>query len=221
MSRHIVLTGASKGLGRAMVDGFIEAGHRISGCGRSKDAIAKLKSCYPDHHWQVVNVAEDPEVADGAASIPAPDLLVNNAALMNAPAPLWEVPAVEFNALTAVNINGIANTIRHFTPRMLAQGSGVIVNFSSGWGRGASANVAPYCASKWAVEGLSAAMAQEVPPGLAVVAINPGVINTDMLQKCWSEGADGFPDATTWARNAVPYLLSLGPQHNGQALTCP
>jgi len=62
-------------------------------------------------------------------------------------------------------------------PAMVRRGQGVIVNFSSGWGRSTDAGVAPYCATKWAIEGLTQALAQELPPGMAAVPLNPGIIN--------------------------------------------
>src|SRR5205085_98631 len=110
-----------------------------------------------------------------------PDLLLNNAAVVNANARLWEVPAEEFDRVIDVNIKGVANVIRHFVPAMIARKCGVIVNFSSGWGRSTSPEVAPYCATKWAMEGLSFALAQELPRGMAAVPLNPGIINTEML----------------------------------------
>jgi len=116
---------------------------------------------------------------------------------------------------------GTVNLIRHFVPAMIERGRGVIVNFSSGWGRSTSPDVAPYCATKWAVEGLSRALAQELPAGLAVVSLNPGVIDTDMLRKCWADDAAGSPRPADWARAAVPYISGLGPGHNGDALTVP
>lgn len=61
---------------------------------------------------------------------------------------------------------------------LLQKGSGVIVNFSSGWGRSTSPEVATYCDTKWAIEGLTKALAQELVPGLATIPLNPGVINT-------------------------------------------
>ena len=149
------------------------------------------------------------------------DLLVNNAALMNDPAPLWEIPAAEFDRLTAVNINGIANMIRHFTGPMISQGSGVIVNLSSGWGRSTSSDVAPYCATKWAVEGLTAALAQELPGDLAAVSLNPGVIDTDMLRQCWGDAAANCEKPAEWARNAVPFLEQLSAKDNGRQLSAP
>ena len=164
-----------------------------------------------DHSFRVVDVSQDEDVAAWAAEAIAefgpPDLLVNNAAVINRNDVLWEIPAAEFDVLTAVNINGTANTIRHFVPAMIANGSGVIVNFSSGWGRSVSAKVAPYCASKWAIEGLTQALAEELPEGLTAVPLNPGIINTDMLQSCFGAGAGGYPTADEWASAAVPFIF--------------
>ena len=121
----------------------------------------------------------------------------------------------------AVNISGTANVIRHFLPAMAAHSSGVIVNFSSGWGRSTSPEVAPYCCTKWAIEGLSQALAEELPSGMAAVPLNPGIIDTEMLRSVSAPIAHAYPDPVSWAERAVPFLLSLGPQHNGQPLTVP
>ena len=67
-----------------------------------------------------------------------PDLLINNAAVMNDPAPLWRVPAEKFAQLININVVGVANVIRAFVPAMVERQRGVIVNFSSGWGRSVS-----------------------------------------------------------------------------------
>ena len=104
---------------------------------------------------------------------------------------------------------------------MVKRKSGVIVNFSSGWGRSTDAEVAPYCATKWAIEGLTQALAQELPPGMATVPLNPGIINTDMLQSCFGGSASGYPTAEEWAKIAVPFLLKLGASDNGRPLTVP
>jgi NAD(P)-dependent dehydrogenase (short-subunit alcohol dehydrogenase family) len=147
----------------------------------------------------------------------APDFVINNAALMNKPAPLWMVPADEFAAMLSVNVAGVANVIRAFAPAMIERGSGTFVNLSSGWGRGVAPDVAPYCATKWAIEGLSKALAAELPGGLAAVALNPGVIDTDMLRKCFSDGASSYPKADEWAKRAAPFILGLGPGDNGKS----
>jgi NAD(P)-dependent dehydrogenase (short-subunit alcohol dehydrogenase family) len=120
-----------------------------------------------------------------------------------------------------VNLKGTANVIRHFVPAMVKRKSGVIVNFSSGWGRSTSAEVAPYCATKWAIEGLTQALAQELPAGMAAVPLNPGIINTGMLRSCFGGSASGYPTPQAWAKIAAPFLLKLGASDNGQPLTVP
>lgn len=222
--KKIVITGATRGLGLAMVEKFIELGHVVAGCGRAAAAIEELTRRFgAPHRFAVVDVSSDAEVQSWAAGVlaasGAPDLLLNNAALVNRNALLWEVPADEFSSVIDVNIKGVANCIRHFVPAMIARGSGTIVNFSSGWGRSTSAEVAPYCATKWAIEGLTQALAQELPGGMAAIPLNPGIINTDMLQSCFGRGANSYPTAGQWARTAVPFLLKLGPGSNGRPLS--
>src|SRR6185369_12926241 len=220
----IVITGVTRGCGRAMAEEFTRLGHTVVGCGRSEKEIVQLqKRCPAPNDFSVVNIADDSLVAEWAkrvlASHKAPDLILNNAALINRNAPLWEVPAREFSDVIDVNIKGTANVIRHFVPAMVARRSGVIVNFSSGWGRSTDAEVAPYCATKWAIEGLTQSLAQELPPGLAAVALNPGIINTAMLQSCFASGASSYPTANEWAKIAVPFLMKISSTDNGKPLT--
>lgn len=209
-----------------MVERFAEAGHTVIGCGRSRDSVEQMRRQFGNpHRFDVVDVADDIQVAKWAKSVVdaglVPDLLLNNAAVMNRTAPLWEIGADEFQQIIDVNIAGTANVIRHFVPAMIRRSSGLIVNFSSGWGRSTAPEVAPYCATKYAIEGLSQALAQELPEGMAAVALNPGIINTEMLQSCWSDGASRYPSPERWSKVAVPYLLSLGTQHNGRQLSVP
>ncbi len=226
MKKIIVITGVSKGLGLAMTQGFVARGHTVAGCARSAATVAKLQKQFgPPHHFEVVDVADDSAVQKWSRTVlardGAPDLLINNAALINRSASLWEVGAEEFGRVVDVNVKGTANGIRHFLPAMIKAGKGVVVNFSSGWGRSTAAGVAPYCATKWAVEGLTRALAQELPAGLAAVPLNPGIINTEMLQSCFGDSAAGFCTPEEWAARAVPFLLKLGPRDNGQPLSVP
>lgn len=224
--RTIAITGCSQGLGRALVGEFLNAGHRVAGCSRSAAAMQELAAAHPEgHHFQAVDVSDDAAVADWSAAlreaVGVPDLLINNAGVINRPVPLWEISAEEFQQLMATNVAGVHHVIRHLLPSMIEVGSGVIVNLSSGWGRSVSTDVAPYCASKWAVEGLTRALAEELPDGLAAIPVNPGVIDTRMLRKTWGEGASGYRTPEQWARQAAPYLLGLNASHSGQPLTVP
>ena len=108
-----------------------------------------------------------------------------------------------------------------FLPALIKHGSGVIVNLSSGWGRSASADVAAYCASKFAIEGMTQSLAQELPAGIAAIPLNPGVINTEMLQSCFGDSAGSYKNATQWAETGVPFLLALDASDNGCSLTAP
>ncbi len=225
-SRIVVITGVSRGLGLAMARKFAALGHVVIGCGRSKQAISSLrKELKSPHHISVVDVTRDAQVAkwaeQGLATLGPPDLLINNAAVMSPVSPLWEASWKDFDDVIDVNIKGGANVIRHFVPAMVKRKSGIIVNFSSGWGRETDAGVAPYCASKWAIEGLTRSLAQELPEGMAAIPLNPGIIDTDMLRSCFGNEAGNYPTADEWAETAVPFLLSLKASDNGTPLTLP
>ncbi len=224
--RRIVITGVTRGLGRALAEYLAKEGHVIAGCARSRAGIEALgHELGSPHTFSVVDVASVEEVEQWARAVVndggPPDLLINNAGLINRNAPLWEVPAEEFSRVVDVNLKGTAYVMRAFLPSMVERGSGVVVNVSSGWGRSVSPSVAPYCATKWGVEGLSFAVAQEVPRGLAVVALNPGVIHTEMLQSAFGAGAAASPGPADWVRRAVPFILDIGPDQNGDALSVP
>lgn len=221
--KTIVITGVTRGLGRALAEWYMANGHTVVGCARGA-AILDMRFDHPaPNDFSVVDVTEENKVALWAektlAKHGAPDLLINNAAVMNDPVPLWKVPAAQFNRLVDVNVKGVAAVIRHFVPAMIERKSGVIVNLSSGWGRSTSPEVAPYCASKFAIEGLTLSLAQELPAGMAAVPLNPGVIDTDMLRQAWSDGAAAYPKADAWAKIAAPFILALGPKDNGRSLS--
>lgn len=222
--RTILITGATRGIGRALAERLAVMGHTVIGCGRSTEEIKALRAePGPPHRFDPLDITDGAAVAAWAAEVLGekgpPDLLVNNAGMINRNAPLWEVPAGEFDAVLRTNVCGTANVIRAFLPAMIERGDGVVVNISSGWGRFTAPEVAPYCASKYAVEGLTAALAQELPAGLAAVAVNPGVIDTGMLRSCWGDGAAACPAPDEWAVRAAPFLLGLAAADNGRAAT--
>lgn len=225
--KHVCISGCTRGLGRALAQWFLNEGWSVSGFGRDAKAIAALSASGREdaHFFRVLDVTDDDAVrafAQAAKSaLGPPDLLLNNAGMINANAPLWEVPAEEFSQVVDVNLKGLVNVLRHFAPLMIERGSGVMINFSSGWGRSTSPDVAPYCATKWAVEGLSQAMAQELPQKVAVAAMNPGIIDTEMLRSCFGESAGAYGDAEQWASRAGPFLAKLDASVNGRQLTAP
>lgn len=222
----MVITGVSRGLGRALALEFANLGHTVVGCARNQQALNELADQLPaPHRFDAIDQVDNHRVVTWAnevvASHGSPDLLINNAASINRNAPLWQVPVDEFSNVIDINIKGVFHVSRAFLPAMISRGSGVIVNLSSGWGRSVSPEVAPYCASKWAIEGLTQALASELPDGLAAIPLNPGIINTEMLQSCFGEAANSYEKAGSWAAKAAPFLLNLDAGDNGRALTAP
>ena len=226
MTKLIVITGVSRGLGQAMTERFIQLGHTVVGCARSQAAVEQLNEKFGSpHKFTALDVADEAQVMNWAKQMLSdyepPDLLINNAAMINHLAPLWEIPSEDFSRLIDVNIKGVAHVIRHWVPAMIEKGTGIIVNFSSGWGRSTSPQVSSYCASKWAIEGLTRSLAQELPNGMAAIPLNPGIIHTKMLEVCYGEDAASYTSIQDWVDHAVPFLVQLSPADNGKPLTVP
>jgi NAD(P)-dependent dehydrogenase (short-subunit alcohol dehydrogenase family) len=214
----VVITGVTRGLGRAMVDEFVRLGHAVFGCARTKNGIEELTRMYPGQDFQTVDVASDAQVKAWAERLlrehGPPDFVLNNAAVINLKASLWEVGDREFSNEIDINIKGVVNVIRHFAPSMISRKHGVIVNFSSRWGTKFEKQMAPYCAKKWAVVALTRVLAEELKPeGVAVVGLNPGIVRTGMFQKYLGDTTaietSRYLAPVEWARIAVPYILRL------------
>ncbi|MDA2637026.1 SDR family NAD(P)-dependent oxidoreductase [Bacillus cereus] len=227
ISKSVIITGVTQGLERAMVDRFHELGWNIYGCGRSKDKIEELKKQYSKiHDFQVIDVSDSQQVNNWANYIlnthTAPDMIINNASIVNQNAQLWKITAQEFENVMNVNVNGVVNVIRAFVPAMVARKEGIIINMSSSWGREGEAELAPYCASKFAIEGITKSMALELPHGMAVVALDPGgSISTPMLKSCAPQYINESPTPETWSHKAIEYILNITIDKNGDSLTCP
>jgi len=224
--KTVVITGCTRSLGRTTIPLFIDAGWQVAGCGRNEVRIADLRQRFAAPHlFEICDVSCVADVASFCAAVlerfGPPDLVLNNAAIMNRPEPLWETNAEDFGRIVDINIKGPASFMRHLLPAMMERGGGVVVNFSSGWGRSTAAGVAPYCATKYAIEGLSLAAAQDTGGKVAVIPMNPGIIDTDMLRSCFGGDAGHYPDAAEWAKHAVPFLMQLGRNDNGKSLTVP
>ena len=223
LNKLVCISGVSKGLGYALAKEFDRRGWNVAGCARSEGALINLGNDLQNKHFiQKADITQQPDVqtfADKALStLGVPSLLLNNAGKINKNARLHEVSSDEFLDVLQVNLCGVHNMIRAFLPSMLEAGKGTIVNFSSYWGQSSAAEVAPYCASKWAIEGLTRALAQELPNELSAVALNPGVIDTDMLRSCFGESARNHEKPHDWAKHAVDRLERLTVSDSGMTI---
>jgi len=218
--KTIVLTGASRGLGRALARELVRLGHLVEACSRSGRDSSELGFAL-----QEVDVSDAAQVTRWARALidrgRVPDILICNAAAIHKPAPIWRVSGSDFHSVIATNVLGTGYTLQAFLPSMVGRGTGLIIVVSSGWGRSAAADMAPYCASKWALEGLTLSLAHELPQGMAAVTLNPGIVKTDMLKKCWPDRTEEYESPDIWAGRAVDFILRLSHSDNGRQLNIP
>jgi NAD(P)-dependent dehydrogenase (short-subunit alcohol dehydrogenase family) len=232
----VVISGVTKGLGLELVGEFMSCGWKVVGCGRSDAIVCELQNKYgPENLFSVVDITEDDSVAfwatEVASRIGIPSILINNAAVINHPKALWEISSAEFADIMETNVLGTVHILRHFVPLMIQKGEGVIVNMSSGWGvdgkitfsphcaEYGEGKFSPYCSSKFAIEGLTQSLSQELPQGLTVVTLAPGGMNTDMMQKARPGRANQYPTAKQRAKTIVPFILNITPSDSGKHLS--
>jgi NAD(P)-dependent dehydrogenase (short-subunit alcohol dehydrogenase family) len=224
--RAVLVTGASRGIGRALARTLAEDGARLALAARSagnlEEAAGECRALGAEAIAVSGDVGDDADalrIARAALdAFGAVDVLVNNAAVLPPPAPVVATPAAVWTEVLRVNVVGVANMVRHVLPSMAARGSGAVVNLTSGWGRVGEADVAPYCASKFAVEGLTQSLAAEVPKGIVVVAVNPGVVDTAMLRTAWAGEASRYPSPEALAPRWRRLFQRLDPSANGRSL---
>ena len=186
-----VVTGANSGIGRATAIHLASVGHHVVGTVRALDKADKLRAMAADAGVDVdlvvADVADDASVAAGFEEILGRagrvDHLVNNAGV-GGNAVVEECPSEMYLDVMNVNLCGATRCIQAVLPQMRERGSGTIVNITSVAGRIAALAQSPYVASKWALEGLSEGLAQELAPfGIRVAIIEPGVTKSSIFAK--------------------------------------
>lgn len=224
----ILITGVSKGIGRALALELAKRGHTIVGCSRNHNTLhslqIQLSSISTNQHFLLnSDVTSNTGVEHLLRAVLqrdlVPDILVNNAAIVNEKSKFWEIPPHEFDSVIDTNIKGTANVLRHFIPHMIAREKKIIVNMSSLWGRIGAPMFSAYSASKWGIEGLTKSIAQELPKGMAIIALHPGIVNTDMLVTCFADLAANYQNPQQWAVKASTMILNFTLTDNGASLS--
>jgi NAD(P)-dependent dehydrogenase (short-subunit alcohol dehydrogenase family) len=191
MQQVTVVTGANSGIGRATAVHLAQRGHQVWGTVRSLDKAAKLRAMAEQAGVKVtlivMDVADDESVRSGMREIQERagriDHLVNNAGV-GGNAVAEECPVSLYADVMNVNLYGAVRCIQAVLPQMRARRSGTIVNVSSVVGRVAAIGQQPYFTSKWALEGMSEGLAQELAPfGIRVAIVEPGLTKSAIFAK--------------------------------------
>jgi len=193
----ILVTGASRGIGLATCVSLARAGHRVFGAMRDPRRAPELGRIAEAEDLRItvftMDVDSDASVREGIGGILREhgplDALVNNAGIERR-GTVEELDLDEFRAVMETNYFGVVRCTKAVLPGMRERGTGCIVNVSSVAGRIASSPLGPYSASKFALEAISEALAQEVKAlGIRVAIIQPGIIDTDMARAISREEA--------------------------------
>ena len=205
------ITGASTGFGRLLAEEVLRQGGKVIATARSLDKVADLEEAHPGRAKAYALDVTDPAqiasiVAQASACFAPVDVLVNNAGFGLAGA-IEEATEDEFMPVFETNLFGLIRVTRAFLPRMRERGSGHIINLSSIGGLIAMPGWGYYNASKFAVEGFSAALAAEVAPlGIHVTLIEPGAFRTDFLGRSGTEAAEQIPAYAVTAGKTREYF---------------
>lgn len=192
----VVISGASRGLGKALAIGFAEQGASLGICARDKTRLAaveqQLKKMESPHVAHTVDITNDEAIHKFIQTILSTfgriDVLVNNASIVGQRTEIASYPAHSWKEVIDVNLNGAFYLTKHSLKIMLAQNEGSIINVSSSVGRAGRRKWGAYAASKFALEGLTEVLSDELrDTGIRVNSVNPGPIATEMRREAYPD----------------------------------
>jgi NAD(P)-dependent dehydrogenase (short-subunit alcohol dehydrogenase family) len=184
MSKVWLITGASRGLGRAFTEEILKAGHRVVATARNPEQLADVATKFGRSvrtvSLDVTNEAQAKRAVDAAIeTFGGLDVLVNNAGYGNV-CPVEDTPVADFRAQIETNLFGVIIMTKAVLPYFRERGSGHIIQISSIGGRVGPTGRAAYAASKFGVEGFSESLSKEVRPlGIRITVVEPGGFRTD------------------------------------------
>lgn len=199
MSKIWLVTGAARGLGRAIVEAALAAGDNVVAAARNPGRLSDLEQQYVGKLRTFDLDVTDAVAATAAVAFTVDtfgrlDVLVNNAGYGHV-APFEQASLADFQAQISTNLYGVVNLAHAAMPVMRAQRAGHIINISSAAGRVAIPGMAAYTAAKWAVSGFTEVLAIEgASLGIKVIAIEPGGIRTDWGTNAATQEITVMPD---------------------------
>jgi NADP-dependent 3-hydroxy acid dehydrogenase YdfG len=217
------ITGASTGFGRLLAEEVLKTGGKAIATARNLDKVKDLEVQYPQTAKALALDVTDAGQVDSAvtqafAQFGQVDVLVNNAGYGVAGA-IEEVSEAEFMPMFETNVFGLLRVTRAFLPHLRKQRSGHILNLSSIGGVVASPGIGFYNATKFAVEGISEALAAELAPlGIRVTIIEPGPFRTDFLGRSGVVAKTRTADYDSTAGNMRKYFVENDGKQKGDPL---
>jgi len=215
-----LITGAGRGIGRAIALTFARNGARIAVTGRTQESrqrvAAEIVATGGEARPFELDVTRDDEVLQAVAEVLSAwgriDILVNNAGIIQYDSPVWKTTVEEWDAMMAVNLRGMFLCCRAVAPHMMERNRGAIINIGSSSGRMADHEYGPYTATKWGVVGYTVSLARSLRlHGIRVNGINPGWVDTDMSRAVEPQGDPEWSTADEIARTAL-FLAGQAPR---------
>ena len=213
----VFITGASRGIGRGLVEEFARLGHSVGFCWLNSDkkaselidGLKKQGCCVEGFKADVSNKAEICRaIAEAEKKLGGIDLLINNAGIAQSKL-FTDIDEADWDRMFDINVKGVYNATQAVLPSMLKRKSGRIINISSMWGIAGAATEVHYSASKAAVIGFTKALAKELgPSGIAVNCIAPGVIDTDMNALLTESDINDIIESTPLGKIGTPKDIS-------------
>lgn len=205
----VLVTGGSRGIGRAVCLAFAKAGYDVAFCYSKDRAGAEQTCCMIESAGAgaqpfLCDVSDESAVREMFSSVYGLEVLVNNAGRAHF-AQIQDTPLSAWNEVFSVNAGGAFLCTREAVPKFLKRGGGCIVNISSLWGETGASCEAAYSASKAALIGFTKAAAKELAPsGIRVNCVSAGMIATDMNARFTEEERAAFVASQPLAREGYP-----------------
>jgi len=217
--KTVLVTGASRGFGRAITEAFLRARARVLALGRDPEAMAETRASLERiggaFEMVTMDVLDEPNVTDYMAGLDRLDVLVNNAGIARF-RPLLDTPTTELREVLEVNVVGAFVVLREAARKMVARGGGQIINIASDAAVRGIAQMAPYVASKHALLGMGRSVGLELrAQGVRVTTFCPGPIATDIFGPGTANPAALPPDRLA---EMIVQLAALPPEIEAQEL---